>query len=764
MPRVPSRLVAYPAAIGLSAFLLFVVQPFVGRVALPAYGGAPAAWATVLVCFQIALLLGYGYAHVSITRLGPRRGGPIHLVLLALAVGLFLLGPTRFTDARIGDLPPAVDLLRLLALTVGMPAIVLAATTPLLSAWLASLRAALDEPAGPGGPAGPTGRDPYRLYAVSNAGSLLAVVAYPFLVEPWLGLGAQRVAFALGLLLLLGLFTVAVVVVRQRGTDVATGPARAARPTAPAPSRLAFARWILLAAVPAGLLAAVTNLVATDLISAPLLWIGPLGIYLASLIVAFSGPGPSVARRLAWLVPIAVVLLVVPYAAPTDWPVVPVLTIEYGGFAVIALVLHGGLAGARPDPGRLTTFYLAVALGGALGGAFVALVAPVAFDGIWEYPILLVGALVAMSVTPDLAAAAAAPVRRKRPPSRILDLAPATAGATRRLVVYLLIAGAIATVLTLARSISVSDASTWLLIGAAMLVFGGEIRAFTVVAIVVLGIAVATPPPVVFRDRSFFGVVEVLRPEGLGLTALRHGTTVHGLQADDPARRREPLGYFSEAGPLGDVMARLDDRRDGQARRIVVTGLGAGTIAAYARPGDTITFIEIDPLIERVAADPTLFTYLSDAAVEPRILIGDGRLELERAPDGSADLVVLDAFSSDSVPIHLLTREALVDARRVLATDGLLAVNISSRSYALGPAVSAGLASTGATVLERLHDPGPEATSQGITTSDWLVAVDDPADVAWFEGRGWHVVPPADQPLTDDRSDVLRLLRPGALW
>jgi hypothetical protein len=770
---VPTRaIVPAAAAIALSAFLLFAVQPLVGRLVLPAYGGAPAAWATVLVAFQAALLAGYAYAHVSATRLGPRRGGLLHLVVLGGAIVVFVVAPDRFVDARGESLPPVLDLLRLLALTVGPVAVALAATTPLLSSWLPASRAAPDRPpsaadAEPGG-ADAIRRDPYRLYAVSNAGSLVAVVAYPFVVEPLAGVGLQRLLFGGGLVVLAGLIGWVVVATDSArpvpGGSVAhpgTGAGIVAAERL-APARVA--RWLLLAAVPAGLLSAVTNFIATDLISAPLLWIGPLGTYLVTLVVAFGGHGPAIARRLAWLVPIALTLLAVPYAAPLDWPVLPLLAVQYGGLAIVGVVLHGGLADDRPGSSRLTAFYLAVALGGVNGGAFVGVLAPSLFPAVWEYPILLVAAGVAMVVTPTLAAAAAAPVRRRRPRSRFLDLAPATAGATRRLTVYLAVAGLLGVLLTMSRSVAVADASLWLIIGASILVFGGDVRVFTVVLGGVLVITVANPPPTLFRDRSFFGVVEAIQPEPPDFTVLRHGTTVHSLQAVDPALRAEPAGYFSREGPLGDVVDRVDERLADAPRRTIVTGLGAGTIAAYQRPGDSMTFIEIDEVMRRVAEDAALFTYLADAEQPAAVVIGDGRLELERAPTGSADLVVLDAFASDAVPVHLITAEALADAVRVLDDDGLLAVNVSSRYYTLAPAVAAGVAPLGMTALERLHDPTDAEAERGITTSNWVVATADPEDVAWFTERGWSVVEPAARPLTDDRSDVIRLLRLDSLW
>jgi hypothetical protein len=758
---VPARAVA-TALIGLSAFLLFAVQPLVGRLVLPAFGGAPAAWATVLVFFQTVVLAGYAYAHLSATRLGPRRGLPVHLMVLAVGMVLTVVTPSRFSEARIETLPPALDVLRLLATTVGPAAVALAATTPLVSAWLVR--------AGQG--SGSAGRDPYRLYAISNAGSLAALAAYPILVDP-LGLAAQRWLFLGGLVGVAILFVAtgrSLQGARPGETEPGDPTAAGAGPAAGgAPIvRSTVARWVLLAAVPAGLMAAVTNFVANDLVSAPLLWIGPLGTYLVTLIVAFSRHGPAVSTRLARLVPIVVAILVVPYAAPVDWPILPLLAVEYGGLAILGLVLHGGLAADRPPPEALTRFYLAIAAGGAIGGAFVALLAPVAFDDVWEYPILLLAACAAMVVSPRLRAAAATPFTRRRPPSRILDLAPALAGATRRLTIYLAVAGLLGVLLTLSRSVAVGEASTWLLIGAAMVLFGGEIRVFTLVATAVLVGALLLPPPSLFIDRSFFGVVEVERTaptaDEPALTVLRHGTTVHGVQSTDPTAAREPTGYFSRSGPFGDIMARLGERLGSLPRRSVVVGLGAGTIAAYARPGDVARFVEIDELVERVATDRGLFSYLGDAASGLQVVIDDGRLAIEAEPDGAWDLVVLDAFSSDVLPVHLITAEALAEDVRVLAPGGLLAVNVSSRHYDLAPPIATALGSAGRTTLRRVHEPTAQERARGVTTSEWVVATDAPDDVAWFEARGWSRVLLAAEPLTDDRSDVLRFVRLDALW
>lgn len=739
MGLVRPVILPFAAAITASAFLLFSIQPLVGRLALPAFGGAPGTWAVILATFQAALLAGYAYAHLSVRRFG-RLGPPIHLGLITLAIGALLLAPERLVDVRDTGLPAPIDLLRLLALTIGLPAVALGATTPLLSAWSAATAA-------PGRSAG----DPYRLYALSNLGSFAGLVAYPFVVDPLLGLATQRSLWTAGFVVLALVLVVAASIAWRSGRGDAD--ARASGPRSAAPSRIRRIRWVLLAAVPAGLLSAVTNFIATDLMAAPLLWVGPLGIYLLTLVAAFSGRLGSWPGRLAWTAPVAVAVLVVPYAAPVDWPVLPLLAVEWGGLALIALVLHGRLAADRPPPDRLTEFELLLAVGGVTGGAFVGLLAPVAFPDVWEYPILLVLALAAVAATePGLAG--------------LPDPRRALGGLTRRMTAYLAVAGILAVALTLGRSVALAEASTWLLVGALVVAVAGDPRVAMVVTAVVLAVPVLAPEPALLRDRSFFAVSEVVRflpddgrPEQ---TVLYHGTTVHGVQSTDPEAGREPTAYFVRSGPLGDIMARLEERVAG-GRRVTVIGLGAGTIAAYAGPGDQYRFVEVDPLVIDIARDPALFTYLSGAPTTIQVELDDGRLAIERTADASVDLLVLDAFASDVIPAHLLTVEALAEDDRVVAPTGLLAAQVSSRAYDLAPVIAAGLEPTGRTVLRVRHAPTDQEAAAGAIASEWVVAVDGADDAAWFEARGWQRVEPDERPLTDDRSDTLRLLRPEAL-
>ena len=306
----------------------------------------------------------------------------------------------------------------------------------------------------------------------------------------------------------------------------------------------------------------------------------------------------------------------------------------------------------------------------------------------------------------------------------------------------------------------------WLLVGGVILVVGGQPRFLFVATALVLALAVfVLSPPAIFQDRSFFGVTAVLRPPGSPVTVLMNGTTVHGVQSTDPALRHVPGSYYSPNGPLGDVFRIVRGRpaAPGDGRAIGVVGLGSGTIAAWAQPGDSLTFYEIDPLVIRVAEDPTYFTWLADAAVRPAIVLGDARLSLEPVAAGTYDVLVLDAFSSDAIPAHLLTAEAIADDARVLRPGGVLAIHVSNRYYDLAPAVASAARQAGLTVLQRIYEPTEADTKRGAALSHWLIATSEPADVPGLVAAGWQPVRDGVAPLTDDHPDLLRLLRVG-LW
>ncbi len=751
--------------IGLSAFLLFSVEPLVGRLVLPVFGGTPAVWATVLFFFQGVLLAGYLYGHVSVTRLGT-WGPPLHLVLAALAVIALVIAPSRLADVRIETVPPALDLIRILFLVIGLPALVLTTTTPLVSGWFEAARERDVQ------------GDAYWLYALSNGGSLLALIAYPLVVEPRLGLATQRGIWAVGYGALVVLLAVAasraIPALRARLTPdrAATAalpssgiaapilaPPVAVEQAASAAAGAAAApvdwrrrgRWLLLAAVPSGLLSAVTMFISTDLVSAPLLWVAPLSIYLVSFIIAFSPRGQRWIRGAVLAAPAMITILWVPYGSAGGWPVLAVLAMELVAFGIVATALHGRLAQDRPDPSQLTEFYLILSLGGALASAFVALIAPNIFPGVWELPILLIGALVGLAlVAPPLAA---------RTRSARLDFSPFFGGARQRLLPYLVAAALLVTALVLSGALATEAGIRWLLVGGVILLVGARPWFLALATAFVLALATfVLQPPAEFRDRSFFGVTEVLESPDGALTLLMNGTTVHGSQSNDPAKRSTPQSYYVRNGPVGDLFRVAAS--DQVSRTVGIAGLGGGALATYADPSTAMTFFEIDPVVIQVASDPRFFTYLSDAPRRPIVVEGDARLSFEDEPSARYDLLIMDAFSSDSVPVHLLTVEAIADEIRITKPDGLLVFHISNRYYNLAPAIAAATSGEGLTILEKSHQPGV-TMEPGETPSRWLVASRDAGKLDALRAEGWAAVTPSDRPFTDDYADLLRYLYIG---
>jgi SAM-dependent methyltransferase len=744
-----AAVIAFGGAIGWSAFLLFSVEPLIGRVVLPVFGGTPAVWATVLCFFQAVLLLGYLYGHLSVTRLGLVRGAVLHVCLVVVAGASLVLAPSRAADLRDPAIPEALNLLGILVLTIGLPAFVLTTTTPLVSAWYASTR-----------PRGSDRGDAYWLYALSNTGSLLALLAYPFIIEPRLGLSAQRGVWTVGFVLFgLAIAGCAVWTARHRVRE--RGSAERTENVAAAVANLTWRRrltWLLLAAVPSGLLSAVTTFIATDLVSAPLLWLLPLAIYLVTFIVAFSARGRRVVPAAVALAPVAVTLMWVPYGSAGGWPILPLVLLMYGGLAVVATALHGRLALDRPEPARLTEFYLVISVGGALASSFVALVAPLVFPGVWEFPILLVLALVAIAVSgASRPAMTLNPIGRERR----VDLSPFFRGAERRLVPYGIVAVALVAVLLRDASLGAEAGIRWLLVGGLILLVGARPAFLAFSTAFVLGLAVLVlQPAAIYRDRSFFGVTEVLRPPGAPQTILMNGTTVHGVQSTDPARASTPEAYYARPGPFGDLFRAL--AADGATHDVAVVGLGAGAVSTYLQPGWSMTYFEIDPLVAAVASDPRYFTYLSGAAVSPQIVIGDARLSLQHLHDGTYDAIVVDAFSSDAIPTHLLTSEAMAQYVRVVRPGGLILVHISNRYYDLGPAVAAAAQATGLAADRRIYVPTTAESAAGATTTDAVIVSSSASARAALASAGWTPMAPTVAPMTDDFMDILRFLRP--LW
>jgi hypothetical protein len=717
-------------AIALAAFLLFSLELLAGRLTLPAFGGAPAVWTTTLCFFTAMLFVGYAYAHLIAMRLSPRTGDLVHGGLALAAIAWTLAMPSNVAFLKVSGIP-ALDVLLVLVLVAGPPAFLLASTTPLLSAWYARDRS-----------------DPWWLYAASNAASFAALLAYPLLIAPLIPLSLQRRLLGLALLVY-GAALAWIVMDARAGTSVRT-PLPNVSPE-PLPCRRQ-ALWLLAAMVPAGLLAATTNFIQTDLVAAPLIWIGPLGVYLASFVVAFSERGRRVLPLVERLAPSTAVFLWLP-SMQTGWPIPVLFTTVLAAFFTLAVAIHGRLAGDRPQEAGLTRYYLVIALGGALGTAFVALVAPLVFSSIAEYPVLILAGLIALALLPG----------RALPPGwRVLgDPRAACLQLAWRLLPFAVAGG------LLYRLISPhgSEAALWrlatyLFVGAALVAAAVTPAVNAVATPVVLGLVtwfsvsphfIGTTP--LAKERTFFGVTQVVASD-VAHTEYS-GTTLHGLQFTDQ-RRTEPTTYYSRVGPLATIFDDLRARTRGAA--IGVVGLGVGTIAAYTLPADQLTFFELDPAVVAIAQDPTYFTYLQQAPVTPRIVVGDGRLSLQREPAASFDLLVLDAFTSDAVPANLLTREAMAIYTRTLRPGGLLAFNLSSRFYNLPFAVGATARSLGLAAAGHSVAPGRAARERaGASASLWVVAGTAPT-VGRFVARGWKPVRDVRPVLTDDYSDLTGLL------
>jgi SAM-dependent methyltransferase len=714
----------FVAALALSSFLMFSLELLAGRVVLPVFGGAPGVWATALCFFTAMLFVGYTYAHLLVTRLDGRRAAGVHLVVAIVLVAATFLGPTNAASLRDPAMPEAMNVLLALLVICGPASFLLASTTPLLSSWFA------------GG-----ARDAWWLYAASNAASLIALIAYPFLVEPFMPISVQWVALRVGLV---AFVTVLAVVALSRRADVATDVPLAAASDATPLGWRRVAKWVFLAFVPAGLLTATTSFLTTDLVSAPLLWIGPLAIYLASFVVAFSERGRRILPVVDRLVPAAATLLWLPYVAPVGWPVVPLVVIVLGSFAVLATAVHGRLALARPESSRLTHFYLLLSLAGVMATAIVGVVAPMVLPDIYEYPALLVLALVALAManTQSLTDVIRHPLSATR------DLAT-------RIVPFIAVGGLILFF------IGTADPRV-----VALLTLGGLVVAFSMtprllvpmtVAAMVTALAVLTAMPGatdLFVGRSFFGVSKVVDVDGQHL--LYSGSTLHGVQFTD-ARSGDPTSYYVPGSPLSDVFADLRTRTD--SADIGVVGLGAGVVAAYTQPADHLTYFEIDPLVVQLASDPTYFSYLTESAAHADIVLGDGRLSLAAQPSGTFDVLVLDAFSSDSVPPHLLTAEAIASYQRVLRPGGVMVFNLSNRYYDLAPAVAATAHSLGLEAMSSAFEPKQsQVADHAATASVWVVV----APRSFFDvdhGGSWSRVDEPGPVLTDDYPDLTRVLR-----
>lgn len=741
-PRAALLVALFTSAIFLNAGLLFAVEPMFTKMVLPLLGGSPAVWNTCLMFFQAALLVGYLYAHLSSRWLTPGIQGTLHLTLLAIALFTLPLGIAREWTSPPGDAMPVLWLVGLLAASLGLPFVLLSAGAPMMQRWFAATRH-------------PSAHNPYFLYAASNLGSFVALLAYPLIIESRLRLSEQTISWLeFYYVLLILVAACAYLAWRWRGSALALDSPSVAEEVgeengeeafpAVVPSRRSRLRWVLLAFAPSSLLLGVSSYIGTDIASIPFLWAIPLALYLLTFVLVFARR-QIFARDLmsaAQLV-LGLALLVAICLGGTK-RMTTQAALHLIAFFVTAMVCHRQLADHRPASRHLTEFYLWISLGGLLGGVFNVLLAPQLYDTVREYPYALI---IAFGLRPAYAKVTAD--RR----ALVLDLAismgifavmlavlrgpkpPYEFGTYGMLIFLSLMALAVAA--SWRRPLRVA-LSAFALYGAYM--------------------ASSSSDDVLALERSFFGVYRV-RQMG-EYHVLQHGTTTHGGQSTQVGRVREPLTYYHANGPLGQALSRVV--ADRPLRRVAVVGLGTGTAACHGRAGEEWTFFEIDPLVVRIAQDPRLFTYLRDCAPQTDIVLGDARLSLATFPDATFDVVLLDAFSSDAIPVHLMTREALALYLRKLRPGGVVAFHLSNRYLDLRPVVvelardarlAGALGETNATTADR------EKLWYG---SRWVVLARSARDLnALTQQPNWQVLAPSAlvRVWTDDYSDVLGVLR-----
>lgn len=715
-------------ALFVSAFLLFVCQPMVGKMVLPYLGGAAGVWTTCVLFFQAMLLAGYLYAHFLGCVSDVRKQILTHGVVLVLALAFL---PIRFNPGSPQTMPrnPSLDLLLQLFISVGIPFFVASATAPLLQNWFSRTR---DKTAG----------DPYFLYSASNAGSLLALAAYPLVLEPRFGVPEQSRLWFIGyvaLILLIGI--VAALVWHVPGQDQRKVRVIDANPRDPGRFKILY--WIAAAFVPSALMLAVTNQIASDLASVPFLWILPLAIYLLTFIFAFARkfhPSPStLSRRIPILLLLFFPIVAVSLPAPPgyNWLLIGAHLALLGGGA---LLCHTALAASRPDPRYLTEFYFGIALGGVLGGVFTAILAPLVFKTIIEYPLLI----------------ALVPFFRSGKSGKRDWLVPiGFAAAVFATWFVLQTTGLDSNV----EAVALAHTTFFFIcykfrdrVWRFALSFGILVMAYTM-----LLPDYVTGASALYTSRNFFGMKRVVEDKEAHLRKLLHGDTVHGVESTLPQRSGQPLSYYYRTGPVGDVIGAM--RRREKPEHFGVIGLGSGTMAAYADPTHHVTFFEIDPSMESIAR--RYFTFLPRCGSNCDVVIGDGRLRVAGAPNGSFDLLMFDAFSSDSIPSHLLSREAVQLYLSKTAPDGMLLFHVSNRYLDIARLVSALVSDAGLVAYSRIDEAG-ELEAQGKTRSNYVVAARNLDDLDGIvHSRGWkRVVRPENfRSWTDDYSNLLSLIR-----
>ncbi len=673
----------FAANLFFGAFLLFQVQPLIAKYILPWFGGSPSVWTTCVLYFQLLLLAGYAYAHLSLKYLSPRAQSLLHVALMIFAAATLPITPSLSWKPRLSA-DPTWRILALLAISTGLPGLLVASTGPLMQAWLARL----------------TPRSsPYRLFALSNLASLAALLSYPVLIEPFFSRRAQGVTWSAAFAAFAFISALCAWVSRRPAPAIDETASESAAPLSPRFTRLL---WLLLPACGTLLLLATTNKISQEVAVIPFLWILPLSIYLLTFVIAFDSPRWYGRGVFLTLFPITIAGVIVMLLLGGEVPIWLQLAAYCGALFVACLICHGELARLRPHPSQLTRYYLYLCAGGALGGIFVAILAPLLFTSFFEFPLglLITAVLAGLMVLTDKTSR----LYRGR-----------TSAAWFALVLFYTILG-----------------------GALIVAHNG------------------TSDQIIAASRSFYGDLAVIsrdsdKPE-LSRYIFRHGRITHGIQFASPKLRQEPTTYFGRTSGVGLALARFPSN---SPRKIGVVGLGAGTLATYGLPADTFRFYEINPHVLTYAQ--SYFTFLKDCPAHINHVLGDARLSLEREPDQHFDILILDAFSGDAIPVHLITREAFDLYRRHVKPQGLIVVQITNHYLDLRPVVQ-GAADYLRLKSRYIQDEHKDSTS--LYSSEWMLLSPDEKFLQSLPAANSSRAPAKSPRLwSDDQTSLFPILR-----
>lgn len=712
----------------IGSALLFLVQPMAAKMLLPIFGGSPAVWTAAMLFFQVALLGGYAYAHYSNLKFGPTRQRFIHLGLFVLA--LLTLPVTtgssvfkRFESLATDSSQPALLVFGLLALTVGAGYFVVSSGAPVLQRWFATT----DDP---------QAKDPYFLYALSNAGSMIGLFAYPFFIEPRFGLAEQAVLWRNGFAVLIAFFLISAFFVKPAPKPEATTETVDDQPITWDQRR----RWMFYAAIPSSLLLGATSYISSNIAPVPLIWVVPLATYLLTFIFAFASKPVLNSRQIGRFLPLLIIPLAFTQCIEATEPLVLLASFHVVVLFAASWMCHANLAERRPSARHLTEFYLWLSVGGALGGLFNSLIAPHIFATYAEYPLAIVLACL---------------VRPQSKPSKNDWVWIATIAVV-----------SIIAMTAFKAAMPPGQLRAGLAIGIPLVVaFAAmdRVRVFALglgaVFVCVNLLQISAPGKVLATKRSFFGVHRVL--ENKDYRSLVHGNTTHGRQSMHPEYRDLPLTYYHPTGPIGQIFTKAPFMQ--QVHKVGLVGLGVGSLAAYGQPGQELTYFEIDPEVLYLARDSGFFTFLKDSKAQMRYVLGDARLTLAKEPDHSYDLLVLDAFSSDAIPTHLLTLEAIEMYERKLKPGGIMAIHISNRYLELAPVVALTARKANLWAYDQVDAPVGDEEKMGKTQSHWMVVLHDPGerDLLWKPSY-WNEIEIGQdvKPWTDDYVNVLGAYNP----